>query len=101
MFASSRCLQDLGQEKLQKNIKSKNIKKIKTKSKIKIINPKNPRKIIKLTQITIFMLSSKRSSNSINDTMTSQRKKYLQNHMEKFESNLTIRSPIILISFKS
>jgi hypothetical protein len=77
VFASSKYLQDLGHEKLQNNIKSKNIKKTETKSKIKIINPKNSRKIIKLTQTTTFRLNSKRSINSINDAMASQRKKYL------------------------
>jgi hypothetical protein len=66
VFASSKCLQDLGHEKLQNNIKSKNIKKTKRKSKIKII---------KLTQTIIFRLSSKRSINLINDAMASQRKK--------------------------
>lgn len=73
VFASSKCLQDLGHEKLQNNIKSKNIKKTKRKSKIKII---------KLTQTIIFRLSSKRSINLINDdAMASQRKKiFIESH---------------------
>lgn len=72
MFASSKCLQDLGHEKLQNNIKSKSIKKTKRKSKIKII---------KLTQTIIFRLSSKRSINLINDAMASQRKKiFIESH---------------------
>lgn len=75
MFASSKCLQDLGHEKLQNNIKSKNIKKTKRKSKIKII---------KLTQTIIFRLSSKRSINLINDdAMASQRKKIFVESHEK------------------
>lgn len=74
MFASSKCLQDLGHEKLQNNIKSKNIKKTKRKSKIKII---------KLTQTIIFRLSSKRSINLINDAMASQRKKIFVESYEK------------------
>jgi len=83
VFASWKCLQDLDHEKLQNNIKSKNIKKTKTKSKIKIINPKNSRKIIKLTQTIIFRLSSKRSINSINDAMASQNKKIFVESHEK------------------
>jgi hypothetical protein len=72
VFASSKCLQDLGHEKLQNNIKSKSIKKTKRKSKIKII---------KLTQTIIFRLSSKRSINLINDAMASQRKKiFIESH---------------------
>jgi hypothetical protein len=72
VFASSKYLQDLGHEKLQNNIKSKNIKKTKRKSKIKII---------KLTQTIIFRLSSKRSINLINDAMASQRKKiFIESH---------------------
>lgn len=74
MFASLKCLQDLGHEKLQNNIKSKNIKKTKRKSKIKII---------KLTQTIIFRLSSKRSINLINDAMASQRKKIFVESHEK------------------
>jgi len=74
VFASSKCLQDLGHEKLQNNIKSKNIKKTKRKSKIKII---------KLTQTIIFRLSSKRSINLINDAMVSQRKKIFVESHEK------------------
>jgi len=74
VFASSKCLQDLGHEKLQNNIKSKNIKKTKRKSKIKII---------KLTQTIIFRLSSKRSINLINDAMASQRKKIFVESYEK------------------
>jgi hypothetical protein len=74
VFASSKCLQDLGHEKLQNNIKSKNIKKTKRKSKIKII---------KLTQTIIFRLSSKRSINLINDAMASQRKKIFVESHEK------------------
>jgi hypothetical protein len=74
VFASLKCLQDLGHEKLQNNIKSKNIKKTKRKSKIKII---------KLTQTIIFRLSSKRSINLINDAMASQRKKIFVESHEK------------------
>jgi hypothetical protein len=74
VFASSKCLQDLGHEKLQNNIKSKSIKKTKRKSKIKII---------KLTQTIIFRLSSKRSINLINDAMASQRKKIFVESHEK------------------
>jgi hypothetical protein len=74
VFASSKCLQDLGHEKLQNNIKSKSIKKTKRKSKIKII---------KLTQTIIFTLSSKRSINSINDAMASQKKKIFVELHEK------------------
>jgi hypothetical protein len=74
VFASSKCLQDLGHEKLQNNIKSKSIKKTKRKSKIKII---------KLTQTIIFTLSSKRSINTINDAMASQKKKIFVELHEK------------------
>ena len=60
----------IGQENLPllgSNLNSKNIKEIKTQSKIKIMNPKNPRKITKLDPTTISRPNSRIFNSLINN----------------------------------
>jgi hypothetical protein len=67
----------IGQENLYlpgNNLISKNIKEIKTKSKIIMINPENPRKKSKLSQIVIYGPNSKRFNSSISDRVAFRRK---------------------------